>query len=501
MEHKIEAVNIFSDSSENCHGWLHVLQQEKVPYRCHTDLSSRITIFPDEFPKEGYEYVRKGGIAILEKPGELDKLGLKPRGEAVISRFYFPLDGDNVIYAPSLVDIYRGQGYGHFIVHEERLIKYGIKLGYHPLVLEVPWGKGFFFIFAAKISRLLLYHGNTLRRFSNFTDVTERVSSIDKSKVSRVLVTILKKAFEKAEIPYVGLWYYPNDYDTVFMFRIDVDGVEGETTKRISDICEKYGVRTTFYVNKDLCQAEENYLKGISDYHYVGNHGDIHNIFDTKNENKDNIISCENWLNKVFGVRKTKLFTAPRGLWNEELAVALDELGYTSSSDFGFFFDGFPFHPVVNGRPLKLLQIPTNPYCVNRARKFYQENSLGEVAPDTTIEYFKKVIKHKRSINEPILIYGHPDGLGHVSNIVLPAVFEYVRQEGIYITSIHEFSDWWLKRESVDLEVLYDGENTYKVKVPEDTDVSVMVDTKRPVKVNINSRCIILRGMKIITKS
>lgn len=496
MEKEIKAVNVFSEG-EQSFGWLQVLQQEKIPHRCQTDLESRITIFPGKFPDEVYDYVQKGGIAILEKPGELSRLGLKRKGEGVISRFYFPPLYEDGITAPAVVEIYEGRGYGHFIIHEERLIKYGMEIGYHPLVLEIPWGRGCFFVISCKLSSLLMYYGDTLRKFSPFTEVTERVAAIDKSKVSRVLVAVLKKAFEKAGIPYIGLWYYPENFTTVFMFRVDVDGVEGNITKRISDICERYGVRATFYVNMNLCQPEEIYLKKISRFHYIGNHGNIHNIFDTVDGNKDNIITCEKWLEEIFG-EKTKLFTAPRGLWNEDLALALEELGYTSSSDFGFHFDGFPFHPVIHGRPLKILQIPVHPYCVNRARRFYREKGLGEVSPDEVIEYYKKVIEYKINLNEPILIYGHPDGLGHMSDAVLPAIFEYMRQKGIYIASIPEFSDWWIRREKEELRIFYDAdEAVYKVDMSDD--VSLMVESKKPVKIKVKSRYITVNGRQIIT--
>ncbi|MDK2879297.1 MAG: hypothetical protein PWR06_2013 [Thermoanaerobacteraceae bacterium] len=497
MLREIEAVSVFSDSDEVSSGWLQVLQQEKIPYGCHADLAGRITIFPDKFPEEVYEYVKKGGIAVLEKPGDLSRIDLKRKGEGVISRFYFPLLGDDGITAPAVVDIYEGQGWGHFIVHEERLVKYGMKIGYHPLVLEVPWGQGFFYIISCRLSSLLMYYGDTLRRFSPFTEVTERVTAIDKSKISRVMVAVLKRAFERAGIPYIGLWYYPQDYSTVFMFRIDVDGVEGEITGRISDICEQYGIRTTFYVNMNLCQPEEDCLKKISRFHFIGNHGNIHNVFDTVYGNKDNIVTCERWLEKLFG-EKTSLFSAPRGLWNEDLAVALEELGYTSSSDFGFYIDGFPFHPVVRGKPLKILQIPVHPYCVNRAQRYYKEKGLGKVSPEEVIEYYKKIIDHKEKLNEPILIYGHPNGLGYQSHIVLPAIFEYIRQKGIHTTSIPEFSDWWIRRENTKLQVFYDpDEDVYKIDVSDD--VSLMIETKEPVKVGIKSRSITVKDRQIIT--
>ena len=90
---------------------------------------------------------------------------------------------------------------------------------------------------------------------------------------------ILIMAFHQRGLPYVHLGYFPNNYQSVLAFRIDIDGVFGENLDQISKNALEHGFNLTFFANKSLCQDDEEFLRKIDHAHEIGNHANIHNLF------------------------------------------------------------------------------------------------------------------------------------------------------------------------------------------------------------------------------
>ncbi|GGP07815.1 polysaccharide deacetylase family protein [Oceanobacillus neutriphilus] len=500
MYEKLKSLSIQPGGREIA-GWEQILLQEKIPYELSDNTNFNIKIFPKEVKRNDMlDYVANGGIGIIEKPGDIEELNLWKSGEAFVSTLHFPEINVNHVVSPTIVDIYNTKGIGYFNVHEQRLIKYEMEIGYHPVIIKIPHGKGFLLVVSCELSKLLGFYGDTLRSYSSYTKVTERVSAIDKRSISNVLVYVLKLAHQLAGIPYIGLWYYPEKEKTLFMFRVDVDGAEGYNTEKMSDISKNYGVEATFYVNKDLCINDINALQAIDSFHTIGNHGDIHNVFDSFQDNETNILSCQEWLLNNLGA-ETNLYVSPRGLWNESLALALEKLDFKCSSDFGYHIDGFPYHPVVNGKRLNLLQIPVHPHNVGRAQVYANESgNFEEVEPENITEYYKRIIDEKAEKNEPIMLFGHPHGLGYQDE-VLNNVFSYIKEQGIQSISISKFADWWLKRSKTDIQVNIDkNTNTYAIETS-DKDVSIYCQGEGDKVILPNNKEICIHGSQIIASA
>ena len=53
--------------------------------------------------------------------------------------------------------------------------------------------------------------------------LTERITSVDKHLLLRAMRELLIRSYGKRGLPYVYLHYYPGNYQSVFVFRVDID--------------------------------------------------------------------------------------------------------------------------------------------------------------------------------------------------------------------------------------------------------------------------------------
>ena len=439
-------------------GWLRICEQEKMPHKVTDKPDSPVIVFEKETPEWLADYLSEGGVAVITEavPASLP-FDSQYFGEGLTTELFFQgIQG--VAYAPAMGSIFRGNGYGCFRLHEKRIAKNGISNGEFPVFLRKNVGRGCCFYTGLPLTKLLMCMGDTLRCFSPYTVVTERVSAIDKSLIAGVLVEVLKKAFWAAGLPYVRLWYYPNGEPTMFAFRVDVDGVYGTHLTAIARTAEEYKMPISFFVNRSLCQGDESFIKAISDFHEIGNHGDVHNLHDSLEDNISNIQQCSEWM-RAEGISSGPWFVAPRGMWNWSLHQALEALGYEYSSDFGLEFDGLPFFPRINNRRSSVLQIPIHPYSVERAFAWSSEENAPEPTSETVADYFKKVVRDRLKNNLPAFFYGHPQYLGTMAHEVLPELMAAVTSLDIKTTTLTRFARWWLKRDATRYSVTWDEED------------------------------------------
>jgi len=440
-------VGLFGTAEANA-GWFRVLQQEMVPFRETTEPDCPVTCFTESLPPWLENYVSSGGIALIAAPA-MENLPVRPPvdGWSVLHQFHFPEAGIEEAYAPAKALLIREHGYGHIRLNEDRIIKDGLDIGKYPLVVRRTLGKGALYLSALPLSDLLILQGNRLRRFSPFSEVKERVSSIDKAQVARVMVWMLRQAFSEIDAPYVHLWYYPGQVPSVFIFRVDVDGPAGENLSRLVQECDRARITANFFINRAKCLGMETALNGLLS-HEVGSHGDIHNVYDSYEENHQNILQGRRWVHEVLSI-DTPFFVAPRGLWNRALGEALEDLGVPYSSDFGIDFDGLPYHPLVGNRHLNLLQVPVHPHCAERAAIQAEEEHLPAPTPQELLRYYQHVIEYKVARNEPVILYGHPQELGRYASQILPHLFAMVRKLDLPNLRYSDFTRWWLEREKV----------------------------------------------------
>jgi len=448
--------NLEKESISNSDGWMIVCEQEKIPHKltnkpdCPVIVCDVVT--PDWFP----EFMEDGGVGVVTGcyPSTLP-FDTRYVADASIEFIdLVELDSSNTRVACN-AKIFNGKGLGKFFIHENRETKGGIIQDQFPVFIYQSYGRGGCWYSGLPLTKLLTVMGDTLRNNEFTGEYTERIVSIDRHNIIRALRNILIRSFNMRDLPYVHLWYYPNDYDSVFTFRVDVDGVFGENLINLSSAALSNDLKLTFFLNKNLCKHDEELILKIDDRHEIGNHADIHNLYTDYTSNYENIDNCKQWIDQL-GINSGLWFAAPRGMWNYQLHQALDDLGYLYTSDFGCAIAGYPYYPYVFGNRSRTLQIPVNPFSAERASIWMLEKYNKELTPEFVAKSFSRIINDCYHQNYPIILYSHPEVIGTMANYVFGELNKDLKNLNVWKTTVTEFAKWWSHRDNYEYEIDYD---------------------------------------------
>lgn len=419
------------------------------------------------------DYLQEGGIAVLsgmhpeELPFPTDYIGTAALEFADLTE----LDCGTPRIA-SLVPVYAGSGLGLLRLHESRKIKCGLHPDEYPAIVWQSVGKGGCWYTGIPFSELICALGDTLRRTTPDSDFTERITSVDKHLLLRAMRELLIRSYGKRGLPYVYLHYYPGNYQSVFVFRVDIDGIYGDHLRRISDAAKKAGIRVTFYTNKSLCEPEAERLRDIDPSHDIGCHADVHNLFTTQEENFRNVHDCRAWM-KELGIDYTTGFVAPRGMWNFALNRALEEDGVTYTSDFGYAVFGLPFYPYDHGTRMAVKQLPVDPFSTERAVAKAEEE--GTALPEGSVtDYFCRSVRRQAEAGLPVILYSHPQHFGLLAEETFPRLAEAVRALPLWHATMGELDAWWQKRDGADYAAFWEDSLTVTGDLPEDVSIRVI---------------------------
>lgn len=430
-------------------GWRRVLQQEGLPHREVDGPDTPVTVFADALPPWVEGYVARGGVAVVSGAPAAD--GLLPAPLEALVHGFEPPGSHRPCRAPTLARLFPGPGEGVCRLHEERLVKDGMDPGRFALVHRRRVDRGLLLWTGVPLTRLLMAHGDTLRRFSPHSSVTERVASVDKAVVADTLVGMLETALAAAGLPIVGPARFPDGAPSALVFRVDVDGAFGDRTAALVGAADDHEVPLSIYVNGRLCEEHPGTLDDWSGRHELGQHGWVHNLFDTVEENTANLREGAAWLARRTGVVPSS-FVAPRGMWNPALGHALAGLGYGYSADFGLDFDSLPFRVPGSG----ILQVPVHPYSPERAAVHAREEGLPAPTADGVTAHYLAVLADQVRARRPVHLYGHPEVLGAMAATVLPAVFRAAADRGLPALTLGALADWWQRREAAGTRATWD---------------------------------------------
>lgn len=428
-------------------GWVRVLEQEGLPFEVPAGPNRPIVVSGGAVPEWFDSYVRGGGMFVLSGAPPLDVLG--PSVLATIQRIH-PAHAGDPVATPCLARLFRGDGDGVVRLHEDRITKSGIEQGVFPLVASHGIGRGHVIYTGVPLTMLLEAGGDHLRRFAPFSPVTERVASVDKAGVVDVLVAMLRKAFNKRGMPYVRLQRFPHGSPSVLVLRVDVDGIFGDRAARLAGAAAAAGLRASFFLNGSKCEDDPGEVRNWPGDHEIGHHGFVHNLFDTVQENLDNLRRGAAWVRESAGTEPST-FVAPRGMWNDALDQALAVAGYPYSSDFGLDFDSLPFRT-----PAGVLQVPVHPYSPERARVYASEQSIAPPTAEEICDHYLRVLERQAKAGRPVHVYGHPEVLGAHAEVVVPALAEAAAGGGIPNLTLREYAQWWALREKANMRLLWD---------------------------------------------
>lgn len=458
-------------------GWRRILEQEGLPFAESAEPGWPVTVFEGVLPDWVEGYLSAGGVAVVS--GAPQAPGLLPPGVPALVHRFLPPGSSDYCEAPGIVRLFRGEGFGECRLHENRTVRDGNDPDRFPAVLSRRVGQGRVIFTGIPLTQLLSAAGDSLRRFSPYSDVTERVSSADRAGIADALVWMLRQGFRAAGLPYVRLARFPDGAPSVFLFRVDVDGLFGDRALRLARLTAEHGLRGSFFLNGSLCEQFPGDLEILPSGHEVGHHGYAHDVYDDVERNGQNLRQGAAWVEANVGVTP-RSFVAPRGLWNDSLEQALLDRGYGYSSDFALDFDSLPFRT-----PKGLLQIPVHPYSPERASMFAHENGLPTPTPGAVLAHYRAVLHHQVRLGRPVHLYGHPEVLGAMAEDVLPPLFAEVAAAGVPSMTLGRFYDWWRAREQASLRIDLDrgagevraalSDSSYGVQALVHTDVAVRV--------------------------
>jgi peptidoglycan/xylan/chitin deacetylase (PgdA/CDA1 family) len=302
------------------------------------------------------------------------------------------------------------------------------------------------------------------------------------------MIWMLEQAFAKLRLPFVRAARYPGGAPSVFLFRVDVDGLFERNCRTLAEIAEAHGVQGSFYFNRKLCEAYPGELSGEwLRGHEIGHHADIHDLFETAEQNEENLRGGMDWVTQRLGVVTTG-YVAPRGLWNPGLDQAMARLGHIYSSDFGLDFDSLPFFTDSG-----ILQIPVHPFSPERLAVFKEDEGMGPPGGKEVLHHYLMALERQVAQNRPVHLYGHPKVLGRLAFAVLPPLFNVVARLEIPNLTLDAFARWWIARDRTELALFLLDDGVLEI---ESTCEAVEVRSGSVVPVSFNGTKHIVSAMR-----
>lgn len=288
----------------------------------------------------------------------------------------------------------------------------------------------------------------------------EIVSLVSKSEIRKVVEIILKWLHFQRKIPYLHWWYFPDASKNIFALRIDSDFGSKEQVNTWYHVARKHQIKMTWFLHTEAHKGWLPYFNNLADQEFAI-HGNKHHIYNSYNENYENIessIRCLEDANIPY-----KGFAAPFGNWNDEIAKAVEEKNLEYSSEFALDYDNFPFLPWLDNQFGRTLQIPIHPICIGSFRR--TQNDASEIKA-----YYRFIIEKKIQQFEPLIFYDH---LLHQNLDVLKDIFSAINELGIENLTFGEYSGWWNHRLRSDYQAFFKGNKLHIEKAVDHKSVHV----------------------------
>lgn len=449
-------IGLWADA-EALDGWTRVFRQDRLPWDRVDGPDRPIIVFDGALPDWCERFVERGGVAVVTGAPKADAL-LGSSVTGTLTRFR-PPDRDCEAALPCLARIFNGSGAGEVRLHENRKARGGNLADVRHAVLTRPHGEGWLVFTGLPLAAHLCAVGDSLRVFTETSNVTERVATVDKAELADTMTWMLRQAFAKLHLPFVRIARYPKAAPSIFLFRVDVDGLFGANCRALADVSAAHGIRASFYFNKALCTAHPGELsREWLATHEVAHHADVHDLFDTVDQNTTNLRGGMAWVERQLGV-KTTGFVAPRGLWNVSLDRAMATLGHVYSSDFSLDFDSLPFFTGAG-----VLQIPVHPFSPERFAIHQEDAGLSPPTSGAVLHHFLAALDRQVALRRPTHLYGHPEVLGRMAQEVLPSLFLAVAHRGLPNMTVADFAAWWIERDRTELALFTAANATLEVE-------------------------------------
>jgi len=416
-------------------GWEIILNQEGISYEI---ISENSDLTPENFAviilsnsvlekqkSKILSYLKNEGSVLFDAKCYADFFKIKTSTQK--TDFLIP-DETSFFSSSGLVDIYSKI----YTLNSDdlELIDYGLQ------IQQRKAGKGDILVLPFDVNNLMLDILSVRRKFyfQRKELPSEIVARIAKNPIRRIVKTSLEYLFHLRDLPFVQMWYYPDGFKNMFLFRIDTDFCSKEDAKELSKICKKNQIKATWFVDTNS-QKLETYLKMKNQE--IALHCARHRVFEDYQQNYDNLSEGKKELEKA--KFSPTGFASPFGEWNPQLGKTIADLDFEYSSEFALNYDDFPFYPFFDGKKTDVLQIPIHPISIGRLRR-------SHFSDDEMLKYYLNLINEKMQKNEPVIFYHHP----HQKRFeIFDEIFKEINKHKIWKPDFSEFSNWWKKRNKI----------------------------------------------------
>ncbi len=272
----------------------------------------------------------------------------------------------------------------------------------------------------------------------------ERVSSVNKNGVRRLVRAALQHLYAVRALPFVHLWYYPEAAPSAFVFRIDTDQSSLGDIEHLYELLRAHRVPATWFVH---VKSQESFLWRFVQMQgqEIGIHCYEHRTYDDEMRNHENILKARTRFRDMsLGAVG---FAAPYGIWNTALAKVVKEFRFDYSSEFSWDYDNLPSEPWIDRKTRGVLQVPVHPISIGTLRR-------QGYSPDDMRAYFMRVVDEKLSLSEPLFFYHHPRDRHHD---VLEALITRAFDAGATALTMSGYATWWNTRRSEGMHIDLQG--------------------------------------------
>ncbi|MCS7258809.1 MAG: hypothetical protein NZ601_05565 [candidate division WOR-3 bacterium] len=281
------------------------------------------------------------------------------------------------------------------------------------------------------------------------SDLTKRypneiVAAINKGALRTLIINSIRWLYQKLNRPYIHLWYYPQQYQSIFAVRIDTDFSGKDSIERTFELENKTELKFTYFIHTQYLFDLPQIPKDFQIHCYE------HKVYPDYERNYKNIFQAKQIL-ESFGINPIG-FASPYGFWNKNLQRALEDNNIKYSSEFSLAYDDLPFYPIINNTLSCVLQIPVHPICIGRLLH-------AGISPQNCVSYYFNYFITQLIKREPMIIYDHPNRVTQFYEVLYEILHKAKGLPNIWLTTLTEYYYWWIKRLKIFNEASWTIEN------------------------------------------
>ena len=255
----------------------------------------------------------------------------------------------------------------------------------------------------------------------------EHVSLVSKTGIRKLVVRALEVLHHRRGIPFVHLWYYPENAPTIFSFRIDTDFCGKREIEELYDLSQRAGIPFSWFLDVETQQKHFDLYRSMNAQE-IAVHCYRHSRYDSSGDAVSDIEQALAAMKRA--LLEPSGFAAPYGQWSAAVREAIDHFGFVYSSEFSYDYDNLP------STISTMFQIPVHPISIGTLRRL-------RYTDDEMHTYFMDMIRQKYHQRDPMIFYHHPKN-AHLE--ILEQMFTQVKQLHVPVLRMIDYALWWKAR-------------------------------------------------------